>query len=627
MKTELTAYAPYFRRYGSGPALPPSLAIVIPPTQPLAAGLEFARPFPSQEESLWIFGHGLTLRDWPTDWSDCKNVVMLELGALYPADEIAATSQQRHGLIDWFKHLGKDHSILLSCAYSRFLYRAMESTPLTEGIRELAKSTRVLCSDPAWAGMNLASPAMRLSARNFIKLVALTAGGLILSAARTAKDMWDRRDLMADLRRRRLLQKGALPSFWLTVHHEWARFNPHLIDSFGLAEKPPGILFQGDLLPGERDHFTLKRKGKDFYQGLGPLLAQLDQLHLDQLVIPESSAGTVKAMLRTCTDATRILWGMARLKGDRFFYSADRLSSWAKLLSMDLLRANLAREATSEAVKRSIRPGSVVINYGAQGAAPIAADLRLQESGVTTVDFCHGAGIEMQVPIQHTTSTLAAAWTEVDVQVLERLGHAAVAAGMPIRVKSEVRTPTLRPLNLLLASNYVHRDTAVDGFYPLAEFHHYLASLPDVLNRYRKGTFSYRWRPHPADSPEEIQKALQATSQSIELSTGVLRDDLEWADLVVTSMSSLFFEALLSNRPVFTQILPRFRATRYAQAIDPRRKFFLLSDCADQIAHQLGQGSPGSEPENLMRQAFFGVPGWPAGPDALWEHLKTPVVR
>lgn len=611
------------------PTLPASLAIVIPPTQPLDQGLKFAEGFRAREKSLWIFGHGLTLRERPKEWSESDHVTFLELGALYPADEVEATAQRREQLVAWFQQLGSDHAVLLSCAYSRFLYRTMESAPLTEGIRELAQSTRILCSDPSWPGIKPVDSPGKLSPRDFFKLVALAAGGLVLAVARTAKDAWRRRKLLVDLRRRREQKPGPPPNLWLTVHHEWARFNPHLVDSFGLtamqAEVPPGILFQGDLLPGERDHFTLERTGNGFYGGLGPLRAHLDRLHLDQLVIPESLAGVATAILRTLIGMARVLARLSRLQRDSLVYSPAHLGSWAKMLSMDLVRANLARQATREAVARSLKAGCVVINYGAQGAAPIAADLQMQESGITTVDFCHGAGIEMQIPILHTTSSLATAWTEVDAQLLERLGYAAVATGMPIRRAPEPTAAGSRPINLLLASNYVHRDTAVQGFYPLSEFHHYLGRLPALLANSSPATFCFRWRPHPADSPDEIQKALNASSEPIELSVGPLSDDLAWADLVVTSMSSLIFEALLADRPVFVQILPRFRATRYAQAIDSRRKFFLLEDCIRQIAFQLGETGPGTEPELCARRAFFGNTGWPAGQEALWERLAQKV--
>ena len=61
----------------------------------------------------------------------------------------------------------------------------------------------------------------------------------------------------------------------------------------------------------------------------------------------------------------------------------------------------------------------------------------------------------------------------------------------------------------------------------------------------------FRWRPHPADSPDEVAKA-RRLHPAMELSVGVvLERDLEWADAVITVHSSAMFEALFADVPVF----------------------------------------------------------------------------
>jgi hypothetical protein len=54
--------------------------------------------------------------------------------------------------------------------------------------------------------------------------------------------------------------------------------------------------------------------------------------------------------------------------------------------------------------------------------------------------------------------------------------------------------------------------------------------------------------------------------------------DLEWADLIVSSLSSVLIEALFAGVPVIAHVSPGMFQSVFAQARDPRRRFFYTDD-------------------------------------------------
>jgi hypothetical protein len=64
----------------------------------------------------------------------------------------------------------------------------------------------------------------------------------------------------------------------------------------------------------------------------------------------------------------------------------------------------------------------------------------------------------------------------------------------------------------------------------------------------------------------------------------LLEDDVDWADLIVMSMSSSTAEVLFAGVPVFVQITPEYEETAAAAFVSDARRFFRAEDLSPKLA-------------------------------------------
>jgi hypothetical protein len=123
---------------------------------------------------------------------------------------------------------------------------------------------------------------------------------------------------------------------------------------------------------------------------------------------------------------------------------------------------------------------------------------------------------------------------------------------------------------------------------------------------------SFRWRPHPADDPGIVGRVLEETPWLLRSEHAELVDDVDWADIVVTSVSSVFIEALFADLPVLLHVIPDIEGTAALDFVDPSRQFFYAKDGAARLAAVL-EGLPKGEdvlaPDRAaLRGCFDGDP-------------------
>ena len=118
-----------------------------------------------------------------------------------------------------------------------------------------------------------------------------------------------------------------------------------------------------------------------------------------------------------------------------------------------------------------------------------------------------------------------------------------------------------------------------------------------------------RWRPHPGDDRDQVRFAVAAFGSNLSLSEAKrLDEDLEWADLFITSLSSTVIEALAWDKPILMHDIPIHEAEVLMSLFDARRRFRNDSELAAAFAEavrQLDAGAPLHQ-EEALRCEFFG---------------------
>ncbi|MCA9797593.1 MAG: hypothetical protein KC910_37535, partial [Candidatus Eremiobacteraeota bacterium] len=322
----------------------------------------------------------------------------------------------------------------------------------------------------------------------------------------------------------------------------WYRLNLHLLAGLVLPQlaggRRVGALLVGEHLDDEVRGERTTATEAGMFPGLGPLRDRAEQLAIEQVVLPDTFGGIAAVLAQAWKISLKSLALMLRRPRVCKFSRgqldrAELVDAFARLATVDVLRAISARHATRDFLGRYRLREGLVLSSGSELAAEAAADLTLQEAGLSTTEFLHGAGAEEWVSPLQTPSALVATWTEVDARELRALGHQTTCMGMPWEASSPREKPG-RPVRVLLATNYVHRDYEIEGEFPYHTFLVDLLRLPERLEGLATGEFKVRWRPHPAEKVEALLDAEQKAQARPDRSVDSLADDLEWADVVVS---------------------------------------------------------------------------------------------
>lgn len=441
------------------------------------------------------------------------------------------------------------------------------------------------------------------------------------------------RERRARARLRQLHQQAAPAApTWVVLMPQWYRANRPILES---VVKPAlergaavGVLLFGRLEPGMRSESNLRRRvGDELWPGLGPLLPELGRCPVDQVSSAESLAALGTLLARAARFSARALLRLARHSprlhvGALHFNLDSRPAELAKLATQDVIHALLASAAARAAVARQAFRGATVVLPGPiTDPTEVIANAALQRAGAFTIEFMHGSVGSGWLACSYVgAASQRCMWTEADAAAQRDLGFPTIVAGMPATVTPQRREAGQRATRVLIASNYVHRDTAENGRFPTRVFQEELLEVVAVLREEFGLRFAFRWRPHPADK-EALVAATLARYPGVELSRGrELAEDAAWADIIVSSLSSVVAEVLPADVPLFVHVLPMLAETHDVACFDQERCFFRAAElrlpfrrC---VAALDARDVDALAPERRARVALFGSSGTPISLDA-----------
>jgi hypothetical protein len=595
----------------------PNSVILVPPRGNLAPGFEMAKAKVDAGIAVRLVGIGVTLRKaWPSWVTEIPGLWLTELTAYRTRTRWEATAPLRESLkaladeifVEAFPGLRGSEVF-----YPHIGMRAFAATafvmPIVIGLAEQHAGDSVICTESEWPGFVLygafvgLSPLSRSKLPWAARLSTLAILGWAASLVRIA-NMYVRSRVGLDEIRRR--GSRGIPRLWVHMFPDWFRINAPLIE--GIRGNKIGVLLHGYIGSGERDEAQLAiRRGGELWPGLRGLDGeQVDAWGTTS--IPPSLGQFGASCLRftkNCSLATvRMCQHGPLLKlGAHELDLTTHAYDLVKHLTIDMARVCMADLATSDVLRHRAFRGTTILLAGAHHADVALMVRRLQRAGATTIDFAHGWSGEPMPFVAEPPSRYRCVWTRTDAIDSDTrfvVGGMATAARLG-------RLPASHRTRVLLLTNYAHRDDVVEqtGLDP------YQDELLEIV-RLRGRQYAFRWRPHPADRPEAITPA--ATGLPAELSRGrPLAEDLAWADVVVSTISTAVLEALVLDLPVLVHATPDLEDAPVVAPFSPQRVFFYATDGVrklDAIVNALSAPDL-LKPERQALAALFGETGRP----------------
>lgn len=599
----------------------------------LSKGFELARELLATHARVRLVGMGATLpREWPAWAKDQAGLSLCELGAYSGDSKANVTAPLRAAISEWLDatfagvlpgsagHLGFTGS-----AAMRVFQVYLDAFPVTQTLRVAHPDAEIRLADPTWVGAELLFGTTQRGGLEEVGWgLRFAATASFAFAGATVRTLRDRLQAVSSFR---ALGKdaGEAPKTWVALVADWQRVNWHVIETVALPtlarQGSVGIFLLLGLGKGQRAEATLRREGHALWAGLGPLNQQLPHCKVVQLVLPKSKRAlgrTLASALVTSARVSRKLIARHTLQaGDLTLDLGAHVWSLAKLATLDVLRVRLVEAAARESLAAAQLAGSPVV-FSANGTVEACtADLLLQAAGATTYHLFHGSSGDDFVGGAEHPSSFHCAWTAADA-ACQPAGRATLVAGMPSRARTRARRS--QPRNILLMTGYAHRDNV--GRYRFEPYQDELVAVLTTLRVLGHSELHLRWRPHPADRQAEVERTFASVqAHGIELSRGApFADDTEWADLVVTNVSSVISECILADLPVFVHAQPDLWETPASTFVDPSRLFFYAADGAALIADYLGSEDAEARawPERAARRALWGSS---EAPSALLPHL------
>jgi hypothetical protein len=630
----------------------PTDVVFVPKGIDIKQGFKYARTLLQKDCSVRIVGSGVTLsKNWPHWVATQPNLLLTEL-ADRPIELLQEFLPLRAGIDGWLDTIFAEviggfrgSQIFYGEAAIRLFSPILEPFAALANLTKQSGPVRYHCVDERWCGLEM------------LQNLAEQNNGLLVAATRRKSVLWPilllvtglvaftgvtldqlriyvkEASARAELRRLRSHSYATfVPRFWVVLLPDWIRINLHVLKSIVepalQSGERLGILLTGTLQSGARVDSNLRaRTGSELWAGLGLLRHRIDECKVDQVISPES----IGSLLRICVQAfrqsicllVRLAGRSSRIRsGALHFDLAKHKWQLAKLITKDVWTAIAAEKASHAAIQRHSFAGTKVVLVSACSSSLAVADLNLQNAGATTVDFAHGSPVSW-LSDTPSVSTLKCVWTRADAAPVAFFGQSAIVAGMPRTVTKNFRPPGYEAMNILIASNYATVDSLIGSTLPSLAFQEELMAVVRLIRDGFGQRFQFRWRPHPADMAWAVRATLNEYP-NVDLSPGCsLGEDAAWADIVITSSSSIVPQFLLAGVPIFLHVRPGLLHAPEVEYFASERKFFHASELQQPFAQciaALDSGDPlALEAEKRTRESFFGSTGEPA---SLFEILR-----
>lgn len=568
----------------------PERVVLVPAGASIADGFARAREALRNGETVRVLGCGVTYADaWPSWATQARNLSLVELGVYEARSRMEASRSVAASLRDWcdrvFDGLVGDlggAEVFFGGAAGRLLQDVMDCAALLEGIRMLHADAEVEVVDPSWAGKTLLNrrESWARVALGRLVLPGIVALGVAASALRSLREY----ELGAPSREKMSASAAQAPTLWLAMIPDWLRANKHLIDTLGaetLARgESLGVLLIQSWGVGTRDEASGAVRGDALWPALGPLLDHFpERLLVVQAVMPDRRAGLVRALLRGALASARATARAMRLGPPP--YAASQPIRLATLLSHDVMRATLAADAALRA-GAAIPARSRIVFCAANLPVQSAPERVLDRLGIATAEYMHGFGSDAWHGTAESHVGTRFVWTKTDAAGLRPTGQKTVVAGLPA---APPRVGALGHRNILIVTNYFHRDTVVPhGGTKRAPYQRELLTVPERLRAALPDwPLNFRWRPHPTEMPDLVRRAY-AELEDVQLSRGrPLEDDLAWADLIVSPHSSVAAQAMFAGLPVFVHLPPEMVDSPFTAYVSESRAFQSTEEAVSRI--------------------------------------------
>jgi hypothetical protein len=644
LAAKIASLTVYPRAEASHPAT--TEIVLVPPSADLAVGFDRSQELLAEGRQVRLVGSGVTLTSvWP-DWvHQSDGLLLTELGAYHTGQVAAATLAVRQDIEAWLNQVFADVVPGLPCgqvfyasAANRFLQPVLSAMPVLLGLVGIHGTARFHCVDESWAALEVLRYLVSGSGGTMTggpssrpvpwaaQIAVLGTAALVAAVVDVVRWYLKAGPSRARLRELRIQSiRRPNPSLWVVLVPDWMRANRHVLESVvpGALDRadPLGVLLFISLNPGMRSEANMRAHvGDELWPGLGALRDSLSRCVVDQITAAESLPALARVTALAVGRSTRVLFRLATRPAAvrRGAFHLDLSRHWLsviKLATQDVARTAAAEQATRAVVARHDLRGAHVVCSNSTFAPEAASDLLLQAAGATTIDFYHGAGDADWVGSEQSRSSIRCVWTYADAEANQGFGQPTIVAGMPRTIMPNRRAAGTATQRVLIMSNYCHRATRIGSRWPQLPFQNELLRLPGLLRQALGERFQFRWRPHPADNEGAVQQTFAQTS-GVEISRGrPLEEDVAWAEIIVSSVSSAAIEALLAEVPVFLHCIPEYSETPVVLRFHPSRRFVWARDLAlpfGRCVEALDAGDAGAlAPERETRFLLFGPGGEP----------------
>lgn len=412
------------------------------------------------------------------------------------------------------------------------------------------------------------------------------------------------------------------PEYWLALVGHWQFSCRHVTELLGRYARehriPVGVLLISRLSTQEMTgghRVSSQRPAKLIPEGLEDVCTEVQQVvsfanareYLAEL------PGTIFASLRCCWNAVRA----PRVQlGFATFSPLRKPFALALLTTLDVFRAREAQRATANFLKDRASADFRVAFSHASLVADAVPDLVLQAAGVKTFDVVHGALAEAlnSLTSARTWSSSKLVWTFAEEGYLRPFLPQVEYAGPSKWIKnSPARQRESRPGHprILVCTNYATKLGFKSLRFPRVDYQRSLFDLLLAALSELGVEVEVRWRPHPGDDPTLVQKQLERFPAAWRLCTEKsILDSLSWADVLVTSLSSVLVEAVCDSRsralPILVHQIPLHEDV-LMDIIPPARRFSTqvqLTVALQGALSDLETDGPGEAENELYRNLF-----------------------
>lgn len=600
---------------------------------------------------VWLIGRGVTTPGaWPSWVATASDLTLTEIAALRAKSRFESTAQLTEAIRQWLDEWldgiipAPASERFYHAAYLRMFQPLLDNYPYADGCARALAGHRVTAVG-AWSAWNeieqrlaasggaLVRRAPRDQRQRSWRMGAPTAG-VALTSAVIAQHV---RDWFLTATSRKTIDAAktdTVPDFWVGLVPTWERMNRVLLESViepAVASGANiGTLCVVELFAGSRDeHDLTKITPTDFGVGFGSHRAAMLRRPIEQLVTPTSvtelledisiaAARAAKAVRRLKSMPSTLVLGGVPVEYDPL--------QLARLASIDLCRATFAERSVQAFLRRTQYRKTPVVLCTSASLVVATACGEFRKHDVPVLEVVHGT-VGEGLPGQDIMASTVLLPTLADARAIASLGRQTALGGMPRYAMTPARPAGKRTRNVLLLSNYLHRDyIKTSGNYLRHILDEFLRTA--TLLRESGESLNIRWRPHPADMPEYVAQA-HAARPWMELSppNRKLAVDLEWCDVAVTTPSSSIAQALFAGVPVFQHAEAEYWRTAVADWMDRSRLYFYADEGAKlllDVLHALEAGDPRSlAPEESARIALFGDAGTPPSTiDIIHDLLK-----